>query len=338
MRFGIFDHIDDAGVPLAQLYEERLRLAELYDRAGFYAYHCAEHHGTPLGLAPSPSVWLASLAQRTQRLRLHAMVFVLPLYDPLRLVEEICMLDHLSRGRLGVGIGRGVSPLETGFFGVDEDEGRARFDEALGVIRAGLTSDVLAFAGRYYRYDGVPMTLRPLQQPHPPLWLGIGYPEKAAWAAANDVNVVALLPAAAVRPITDRYREEWDVLGKPAGELPLLGLNRNIVLAETEAEAVAVARRAFAPWRRALDHLWNVYGVRSPLEGRMPHDFDEFRRAGLCFAGTADGAREYVAEEAERAGADYLCADVAFGDIAFGEAARTVELLGEQVLPAFSGP
>jgi alkanesulfonate monooxygenase SsuD/methylene tetrahydromethanopterin reductase-like flavin-dependent oxidoreductase (luciferase family) len=182
------------------------------------------------------------------------------------------------------------------------------------------------------------MTLRPLQQPHPPLWLGIGYPEKAAWAAAHRVNVVALLPAGAVRPITDRYRVEWEALGRPAGERPLLGLNRNLVLAETEAETVRIARRAFAPWRRALDHLWDRHGVRSPLEGRMPHDFDAWRRAGLCFAGTADGAREYVAEESERAGTDYLCADVAFGDIAFEEAARTVDLLGEQVIRTFSGP
>ena len=338
LRFGIFDHVDDAGVPLAQLYEDRLRLAELYDRAGFYAYHCAEHHGTPLGLAPSPSVWLASLAQRTQRLRLHAMVFVLPLYDPLRLIEEICMLDHLSEGRLGVGIGRGVSPLETGFFGVDEDEGRARFEEALAAIRAGLASEALTFEGRFYRYEDVPMTLRPLQRPHPPLWLGIGYPEKAAWAAANDVNVVGLLPADPMRAITDRYRAEWEALGKPAAELPLMGLNRNIVLADSEAEALRVARRAFAPWRRALDHLWDLHGVRSPLEGKMPHDFDEFRRAGLAYAGTPEGAREYVAEQSERAGANYLCADVAFGDIAFEEAERTVELFAEQVMPAFSGP
>jgi alkanesulfonate monooxygenase SsuD/methylene tetrahydromethanopterin reductase-like flavin-dependent oxidoreductase (luciferase family) len=338
LRFGIFDHIDDAGVPLAQLYEGRLRLAELYDQAGFYAYHCAEHHGTPLGLAPSPALWIASLAQRTERLRLHAMVFVLPLYDPLRLIEEICMLDNLSEGRLGVGIGRGVSPLETGFFGVDEDEGRARYEEALEVIRAGLTSETLSYSGRFYRYEDVPMTLRPLQRPHPPLWLGIGYPEKAAWAAAHDVNVVGLLPADPMRAITDRYRVEWETLGRPADQIPLMGLNRHIVLADSEAEALRIGRRAFAPWRRALDHLWKLYGVRSPLEGKMPHDFDEFRAAGLAYAGTPEGAREYVAEQCERAGANYLCADVAFGDIAFEEAARTVELLAQHVMPAFSGP
>jgi alkanesulfonate monooxygenase SsuD/methylene tetrahydromethanopterin reductase-like flavin-dependent oxidoreductase (luciferase family) len=337
LRFGIFDHIDDAGVPLAQLYEDRLRLAELYDEAGFYAYHCAEHHGTPLGLAPSPAVWLAALAQRTEKLRLHAMVFVLPLYDPLRLIEEISMLDQMSQGRLGMGIGRGVSPLETGFFGVDEDDGRARYDEALEVVLTGLTSETLTHDGRYYRYEDVPMTLRPLQQPHPPLWLGIGYPEKAVWAAAHDVNVVGLLPAEPMRAITDRYRAEWAALGKPADQIPLMGLNRNIVLADSEAEALRIGRRAFAPWRRALDHLWILHGVVSPLEGKMPHDFDEFRAAGLAYAGTPDGAVEYAAEQTERAGANYLCADVAFGDIAYEEAARTVELFAEQVMPAFSG-
>jgi alkanesulfonate monooxygenase SsuD/methylene tetrahydromethanopterin reductase-like flavin-dependent oxidoreductase (luciferase family) len=338
LRFGIFDHIDDAGVPLAQLYADRLRLAELYDRAGFYAYHCAEHHGTPLGLAPSPAVWLSALAQRTTRLRLHAMVFVLPLYDPLRLIEDISMLDQMSEGRLGMGIGRGVSPLETGFFGVDEDEGRARYDEALDVVLTGLTSETLSHEGRFYRYENVPMTLRPLQQPHPPLWLGIGYPEKAAWAASRDVNVVGLLPADPMRAITDRYRAEWDGLGKPADGIPLMGLNRNIVLADSEEGALRIGRRAFAPWRAALDYLWDLHGVVSPLEGRMPHEFDEFRAAGLAYAGTPDGAVDYVAEQTERAGANYLCADVAFGDIAFEEAARTVELFAERVMPAFSGP
>jgi alkanesulfonate monooxygenase SsuD/methylene tetrahydromethanopterin reductase-like flavin-dependent oxidoreductase (luciferase family) len=117
-----------------------------------------------------------------------------------------------------------------------------------------------------------------------------------------------------------------------------MGLNRNVVLADTEAEALRIGRRAFAPWRRALDYLWDTAGVVSPLEGKMPHDFDGFRAAGLAYAGTPDGAVAYVAEQCERAGANYLCADVAFGDISYEEAARTVELFAEQVMPAFSGP
>ena len=96
MRFGIFDHLDDSGLPLSQHFEARLKLIEAYDRAGFYGYHLAEHHNTPLGYAPSPSVFLAAVAQRTEQLRFGPMVYLLPLYHPLRLIEEICMLDQMS--------------------------------------------------------------------------------------------------------------------------------------------------------------------------------------------------------------------------------------------------
>jgi alkanesulfonate monooxygenase SsuD/methylene tetrahydromethanopterin reductase-like flavin-dependent oxidoreductase (luciferase family) len=100
MQFGVFDHMDASGEPLAELFENRLRLAEAYDRIGLYALHVAEHHSTPLGMSPSPSVFLALAAQRTKRLRLGPLVYTLPLYHPLRLAEEICTLDQLSGGRL----------------------------------------------------------------------------------------------------------------------------------------------------------------------------------------------------------------------------------------------
>ena len=113
MEFGIFDHVDASGVPLQQFYDDRFRIVEAYDRAGFYCYHVAEHHATPLGMAPSPGVFLAAVAQRTKQLRFGPLVYTLPLYHPLRLTEEICMLDQMSGGRMQVGIGRGISPLET---------------------------------------------------------------------------------------------------------------------------------------------------------------------------------------------------------------------------------
>ena len=116
MRFGLFDHMDRSGEATSAQYETRLQILEACDRAGFYSYHLAEHHGTPLGLAPSPSVFLAAAAQRTKTLRLGALVFTLSLYHPLRILDEICMLDHLSNGRLDLGIGRGISPIELGFF------------------------------------------------------------------------------------------------------------------------------------------------------------------------------------------------------------------------------
>src|SRR5206468_6284103 len=171
VAFGLFDWIDRRqAAPLGQLYEERLKLLEAADAAGFFAYHLAEHHATPLGLAPSPSVFLAAVAQRTRRIRLGPMVYLLPLYSPLRLIGEICMLDQLSDGRLELGVGRGVSPYEVGFHGLDPERTRPMFQEALSVIVAGMTSERLTYKGKFYRYDDVPMELRPVQTPYPPLW------------------------------------------------------------------------------------------------------------------------------------------------------------------------
>src|SRR5438128_3661599 len=138
VAFGLCDWIDRRQGPLGQLYEERLQLLEAADAACFSCYRLAEHHATPLGMAPSPSVFLAAAAQRTRRIRLGPLVYLLPLYSPLRLIGEICMLDHLSGGRLDLGVGRGVSPYEVGYHGLDPARTRAMFHEALAVIVAGM--------------------------------------------------------------------------------------------------------------------------------------------------------------------------------------------------------
>src|ERR1700728_782591 len=148
MKFGVFDHLDRDDQPLGDYYRARLEIIEAYDRLGFHAYHVAEHHATPLGMAPSPSVFLAAVAQRTKRLRFGPMVYALPLYHPLRMIEEICMLDQLSGGRLDIGFGRGASPIELRFFGEDPEEAQSTYAEALELIRRGLTQKSLSFEGR----------------------------------------------------------------------------------------------------------------------------------------------------------------------------------------------
>src|SRR5215510_7248141 len=135
MEFGVFDHLDLGAVPLGEHYENRLQLIEAYDRLGIRGYHLAEHHATPLGMAPSPSVFLAAVAQRTQRLRFGPLVYTLSLHHPLRVVEEICMLDHLSGGRLELGVGGGISPIETAYYGVNPDNRQKMYVEALQILR-----------------------------------------------------------------------------------------------------------------------------------------------------------------------------------------------------------
>src|ERR1043165_9810133 len=177
MEFGIFDHLDRSPSSLADYYEERLAIVELFDRAGFHACHRAEHHGTPLGMAPSPSVFLAAVAQRTKRLRFGPMVYALPLYHPLRLIEEICMLDQMSGGRLDIGFGRGASPIELAYFGQDAKDAQAIYAEGLELVLKGLTEEPLSFAVKFSRLDRGPMETPPLKKPHPPIWYGVHSPE-----------------------------------------------------------------------------------------------------------------------------------------------------------------
>jgi alkanesulfonate monooxygenase SsuD/methylene tetrahydromethanopterin reductase-like flavin-dependent oxidoreductase (luciferase family) len=338
MRFGIFDHLDDGGVPLGQLFEERLQLIESYDRAGFYGYHLAEHHATPLGYAPSPGVFLAAVAQRTRQLRFGPMVYLLPLYHPLRLIEEISMLDQMSGGRFLFGVGRGISPIEVGFFGADFARGMAQFEEALAVIRLGLTRDELTYHGAFYDFDRVPIVLKPAQAPHPPLWYGISRPETVSWAAANDVNLVSFLrPAAAMRPLVDAFRAEWAALGKPRDALPAIGVTRHIVLAETEKAARAIAARAYRPWRHNMAVLWEQRGVPFPLQGELADEFDVLHEHGVGFAGTPAAARQWIMEQSEVSGINYFVCDMAFGDISLAEAKQSAALFARDVMPAFAG-
>ncbi len=173
MKFGIFDHLDRNNLPLREYYEARLQLIETYDREGFYAYHVAEHHSTPLGMAPSPSVFLSAVAQRTQRLRFGPLVYALPLYHPIRLIEEICMLDQMSGGRLDIGFGRGASQIEAAIYGNDPAKAEAMYIEGLELIMRGLTHKTLDFHGECFSFDDVPMELECLQKPHPPVWYGV---------------------------------------------------------------------------------------------------------------------------------------------------------------------
>ena len=124
MKFGLWDHVDNNGSVVAHLVENRLDFVKAADAARLYSYHISEHHATPLNMVPVPGVYLGAVARATQTMRLGPLCYLLPLYSPLRLIEEICILNHLSPGRLGVGVGREVSPNELNYHNVDPETSR----------------------------------------------------------------------------------------------------------------------------------------------------------------------------------------------------------------------
>lgn len=199
----MFDQVEQpGGLALGELYESRLALAARADEGGFWGYHKSEHHLVPLDHAPSISVFLAAVAQRTERIRLCSLVHLLPFGHPIRLVEEICMLDHLSGGRFELGFGKGISPPEHLLWGLDPAEAIERTDEALRLVLAALQHDdgLFSFHGEHWHFEDVPMELAPAQRPYPPLWR----PGTVETAAALGVSAIAGGPIAVVNDAVDR--------------------------------------------------------------------------------------------------------------------------------------
>jgi len=335
LEFGVFDHIDRTGAPLQAFYETRLKLAEAYDRAGFYAYHVAEHHGTPLGMAPSPGIFLAAVAQRTKRMRLGPLVYILPLYNPLRLIDEIAMLDQMSGGRFELGVGRGTSPLETALFNSDHSLSARVYAEALEVILKGLTHRTLDHAGEFYRFKNVPIELAPLQKPHPPLWIGGHSVDGAARAARMGAHYVTQVDAEATRSYADSYRAAWrETHG--AAPLPKIGLLRFILVAATDAEAQRIARRAYPVWHAAYDHLHRKHGlVHERAEKTADFDVTFGGLRGVC--GSPATVTHMLRALAETATINYLVGQFFFGDMTETEALTSVDLFQREVMPALKG-
>jgi alkanesulfonate monooxygenase SsuD/methylene tetrahydromethanopterin reductase-like flavin-dependent oxidoreductase (luciferase family) len=332
LQIGVFDHMDRGAVPLAAQYEARLRLAELYDRLGFDRMHIAEHHSTPLGTAPSPSLFLAALSQRTRTLRLGALVYPVKLYHPLRLAEEIAMLDHLSNGRIEFGVGKGASPIELSLYGIDPANTEPQYAEALAVVLQALTQDSVNFEGAFYTFRDVPVTMHPLQRPLPPMWYGVSRPDGAIRAAAKGYNIVGNLPAAAARGVTDAYRAAWVENGRDLASLPRLGVGRFIVVADTDAQAKAMAMRAFPRWQASFWKLWDARGARPPVP--MPDTFEGVEQMGIGVAGSPDTVAAVLSAQLAESGANYVLGRFAFGDLSFEESARSVELFAQGVMPA----
>jgi alkanesulfonate monooxygenase SsuD/methylene tetrahydromethanopterin reductase-like flavin-dependent oxidoreductase (luciferase family) len=328
LTFGIFDHIDRGNTAPQQLFRERLRLVETYERAGFSRYHVAEHHSTPLGLAPSPGIYLAAVAERTTRMRFGPMVYLLPLYHPLRLAEEVTMLDQISGGRLDVGVGTGVSPAELATFGIDKAETPEIFEEVLAVLKLAWTNDRVTHRGKRFVIDDVPVVSHPVQKPHPPLFYGVGHPEAAGPRLAAGFDVITMMSRTSVNGI-------WtspEAIAGAAGKSPVLGVARMIVVDKDHDKAWAIARRAYRVWEQSFHWLWKQKGY-SPVFGWRPETYDGMAELGVAMAGTPDEIAQQFQENIDETGSNYAVAQLIFGDMSFAESMASTELFATEVMP-----
>ena len=339
MKFGIFDHLDRRDDPLDKFYDDRLAMASAADAAGFYSYHIAEHHATPLGLAPSPNLFLALIARETKRLRFGPLVYLLPLYHPVRLIEEICMLDQLSGGRLDLGVGRGVSPHEVSCYGVEPAKTRDMFLEALDVVLTGLTSDRLEYDGDWYHVPDMPQELRPVQTPYPDLWYGAGNEDGARFAAQRGMHMVTMGDNERVAGVVALYREMWEETrddparaGSPV-DAPLAGIGRHVVIADTDAEAERLAAPAYAHWYDSLAKLWRDHGG-APVTGMIIDNYQDARRRGQALVGSPETVRAEVEAQIADIGFNYFVGQFAWGCLSHEQEMRSLRLFADEVMPA----
>ena len=342
MKVGLFDHVEQADRSLATLYDERLTFAAAADEAGIYCLHVAEHHCTPLNMVPAPGVYLAAVARATTRMRLGPLVYLLPLYSPLRLIEEICMLDQLSRGRFEVGVGRGVSPFELNYHQVDHDQSRDIFIDAFRCISAGLGAEIFSYAGPHFSYKDVPMPLRPVQQPHPAFWYGSSNAIGATWAGEHGMHFLSLGPTAFAKPNIDAFRAALAARGGPAFPKAefrggtAIGVLRNIVVADTDAEARRITGPAMAHHLDMLNWLRNKHGCgefAARLNVPRAATLEENLADGTLIAGTPDTVVAAIERQTAELGINYLLSYLFFGHMTLAQALRSLALMRTEVMP-----
>jgi len=235
-------------VDIATVFERALERIEIMDRTGYDAVWLAEHHFSSFSVCPSIHMMGTHVAARTRNLRIGTGVSLAPFYHPLRLAEEVALLDVLSGGRVNWGVGRGFAKREFEAFGVDPEESYAIFREHLAVVLQAWTQERVDFRGEHVRFEGVEVLPKPIQEPHPPVWLAASTAEAVTWAAEHGHSIM-MDPHSSNTQIAAKYRLYREVLEKHGHSIEgrQIPMARLLAVAESEREAEEIARQG-ARW------------------------------------------------------------------------------------------
>lgn len=351
LTFGIFSHLSNRpGVSVQQRLREFAEEAALADELRFDYFFTTEHHFSgDFSLSPSQPITLTLLAEHTQRLRFGPMVVILPLSQPLRVAEEMIILDHLSGGRLEVGFGRGTLPHEHVMYGIAPSSDRGRLDEGLDVImRLWGADSPLHFMGEYYEYHGVEMPWRPLQSPHPPVWIPSTSRASAIRWAERDFGTggFGLLPIEVTSNAFDAYRE-----GRANAELSESGARINYMVAtlvaETDEEAKRLATLHFGHQMQLFQdeaHVTRRMSGQASLTGSERDPYPRLAREAAnggarynLVYGSPATVGERIQELRSRLGITLYLGEFSFGHLTAEETARSMTLFSDEVIPKLSG-
>jgi alkanesulfonate monooxygenase SsuD/methylene tetrahydromethanopterin reductase-like flavin-dependent oxidoreductase (luciferase family) len=342
VRFGLMLSVASTTTPdqAPALYREGLAQVELAEELGYDCVWVAEHHFTTYIMLPAPLLFLTAAAQRTRTIRLGTAVLPLPFYHPLRLAEDVAMADILSEGRLTIGIGRGYQPYEFAPLGTQFEESVDRFEEILDILKLAWKAEEFSYHGRYYQVEPLTVVPRPLQQPHPPIWLASSNPRSITIAAKRwfmPLSTAGIHDPRELMAAREAYHAALREMGRDPTSAPL-ATQRIVYVAPTheearEAEEGAIwAYRASVRYSRPTTPPPDSVADGGPVEGEPPRE----DLVGRMIAGTPDEVAEKVERLRQLSITSLICLMDAPG-LDPRLVRRSMRLFAEQVAPRFAG-
>ena len=315
---------------------------ELADQLGFDWVTVAEHHYAPMSLTPNPMVMAGALTQRVRRARIALLGPNIPIQNPVRVAEEFAMVDVLTGGRVVAGMMRGTSN-EYATYSVNPSESRERFEEALElIVRAWTEPQPFGWQGRYYEYRAISIWPKPVQQPHPPLFMSGSSPESGEFAARNRLGLgLAFTTLPLATQAAAYYREQAGQAGwQPTPDHVLYRLT--IHVADSDEQALddlkdqAAPREGFSTSNKQLDEAAaqaGFYGRDTPRqrERLQAHALKERIELGQALVGSPDTVLGQVQDVQQKLGAGIL--DLIFLATGHDKTLKALELFGTRVLP-----
>lgn len=354
MRFDMFYELavpEFAGVSERDVYHHSLDEIALADQAGFDGVWLVEHHFfREYSHCPAPEVMFGAISQRTERMRIGHGVVLLPFKHPVFVAERIAALDILSDGRMDVGVGRGVSPLEYDVFGGSMSESRARVDEGLEIVKRCWGDEPFSYEGEFWSFPEIDVVPKPVQRPHPRLWTAAVSPETFPMAAERGLGVLAgpFKPLFMIAEDREKFVERCRELGRDPAELGF-GMTIGVVVLDDHERARKIAAenirwfyeqllRLTAPVLERGGESYRYYreelGTLQALTGGTP-SLEALEAAGMVIAGSPEYAIERFRRLAD-GGLDHVLCALQAGGVPHADVMRSIELLGERVIPALS--
>ena len=352
LGFGTFFFFQAApGQRHEDIIRNELTQVEWSEELGFDEVWFTEHHFIDYGLSVDPATLAAAAASRTRRVRIGLAAAILPFHHPLRLAEQMALVDILSDGRLDVGVGRGNRPAEFAGYRVPQQESRERFDETVDVMQRGWTEERFSYHGRFFSFDDVRVIPKPVQRPHPPLYQvcvtkdGIENTALRGWPMLNSV---LFGPVDQLVTNRDIYVNTLDKAGRTSGEIAELltrwGVSRQIYVADTDARALEEAKAAEVwyqdSFRRFVipERIEDAHPTLQPGFRAMADRLGKVTWEGLVAETLAFGSPDTVARHIEHMrsiGVGQILCWMNFGGLPQDKVRRSMELFAREVMPRF---